>query len=188
MLARLRYCCCSLTFSLSTFAGEARPYACKTLYRLRWPQYLRQSFISVWQAAERRAVRITTRLVSASDRNVTGIHRGAAAGSNTPVYYQAHKAENKFVCAEVVQTRKHEQQMCRNGTNRCIMDLLTNRSGPLWGKCTSLRVALAFCCAPPPTCSFCVPLSRHAGYQSARGATAGFARQRNKVYVLSLGR
>lgn len=102
----------------------------------RWPQYLRQSFILVWQPAERRAVRITTRLVSASDRNVRGIYHGAAAGSNTPVHYEARKAENKFVGMEVAvhtlaQTRTHEQQMCRNGTNKCIMDLLTNRSGPL---------------------------------------------------------
>lgn len=109
----------------------------QTLYRLRWPQYLRQSFISVWQPAERRAVRITTRLVSASDRNVKGIHHSAAAASNTPVYYQARKAENKFVgmgaharTHTLTQTRAHEQQMCRNGTNRCIMDLLSNRRRP----------------------------------------------------------
>lgn len=162
------------------------PYACKMLYRLRWPQYLRQSFISVWQPAERRAVRITTRLVSASDRNVTGIHHGAATGSNTPVCYQARKAENKFV-GRWLRTRTHlhrhvcEQQMCRNGTNRRIMDLLTNGSGSLWGKHASLRVALAFCCASLPTCSFCAPLSLHAGHQTARGATAGFVWQRNKM-------
>lgn len=93
----------------------------QTLYRLRWPQYLRQSFISVWQPAERRAVRITTRLVSASDRNVKGIHHSAAAASNTPVYYQARKAENKFVGMGAhahAHTRTHSRRHTHT-SNKC---------------------------------------------------------------------